>query len=612
MAAALAHRGPDDAAVVTLGSAGFAHRRLAIVDRTSAGAQPMANADRSLWITYNGEMYNHDDERRHLEARGHRFRSRSDTEVILGLYQEYGEACLDRLQGMFALAIWDAPRRRLFLARDRFGKKPLYYVATPRRIVFASEIKALLASDEPPPPVDTTAIHHFLSFDYVPSPRTAFQGIAKLPAGHAAAYERGDLSVRRYFAPSYAVARSGRSPDETDRDLRDALGTAIRRRLTDEVPMGVFLSGGIDSSAIVAMLAEAGGTRIRTFTMGWQDAGLDERPFARLVADRYGTDHHEFVITPDLASELPRVLRQFDEPFGDPSALPTFLLAGAARREITVALTGDGGDEAFAGYDRYVKNALAERYLHVPRPVRRAVGRLLMWAVPGTLPFEHPLRQIARFASIDKESLGALYCRWLLHFDAEQKRDLYTPEFQALMPEPSCAVVERLWQESDGSDATARELATDVASYLPDDLLVKADITSMAHGLEVRCPFLDQDLVALAMGLPSREKLRGTRGKWALKRALRGRLPAAILSRPKTGFGLPIDRWLRGELRPLLHDVLLSPRAASRGYFRREAVRRLVAEHESGRRSWAYHLWNLVALELWHLDVVDTRRAGTP
>jgi asparagine synthase (glutamine-hydrolysing) len=609
MASAMAHRGPDGEAVVAMGPVGLGHRRLAIVDRSPAGAQPMSSPDGSLWIVHNGEIYNHLDERRALEARGYEFRSRSDTEVILALYEEHGEACLARLRGMFAFAIWDGRKRALFLARDRAGKKPLYYQLTPRRFLFASEIKALRAVEEDSPAIDPEALHHFLSFDYVPSPRTAFRGIFKLPAGHQLVYRQGEVRVSRYFRPSDAVPGPAPDPRMAAAEIRRTLGIAVQRRLMGEVPVGVFLSGGIDSSAIVALLAAGGGPPIPTFSIAFAEASHDESHWARLIARRFGTEHHEFVVEPDLVAELPRIVRQYDEPFGDPSALPTYFLAREARGAITVALTGDGGDEGFAGYERYVKNALAARYLALPAPLRHVAAAALRRAAPDHVPFEHPLRQLARFAALDARSLEQLYCRWLLHFDAEQKQDLYTPEFRASVREDSCAVVQALFAESSGADLTARELAVDVASYLPDDLLVKTDVATMAHSMEARCPFLDQDVVALAASLPSRYKLLGTRTKWILRRALRGLLPDRILRRPKQGFGAPIDQWLRRQLRPLAHELLLSRRSIERGLFRPRAVRRLLDEHERGVREWQFHLWNLLVLELWHREAVDGERS---
>ena len=605
MTTALAHRGPDGDGVVVRGPAGLGHRRLAIIDRSPTGAQPMSDPSGAVWVVYNGELYDYLDARRDLEARGHAFRSRSDTEVLLHLYLEHGAACVERMHGMFAFAIWDGRSRTLLLARDRVGKKPLYWRRTPRRFAFASEIKGLLAAGEARPDVDPEAVHHFLSFDYVPGPRTAFVGIEKLPPGHRLTVRDGQVRIERWFRPSYVVPTPPPSPHEAAGQLHGLLRAAVRRRLVGEVPVGVFLSGGLDSSSIVAMLADEGRARIPTFSVTFGEPSHDESRWARIVAQRFGTEHHEVVVRPDLAAELPRIVRHYDEPFGDPSTLPTWFLARETRREITVALTGDGGDEAFAGYERYVKSALAARWLRLPRPLRRAVAAVVGGVVPAGLRFEHPLRQLARFTALDRESLAQLYCRWLLHFDAEQKAALYTPELRAAVRDESCALEQALLAASDAPDQTGRELAADVASHLPDDLLVKTDVATMAHGMEARCPFLDQEVAAFAAALPSSYKLRGTRTKWLLKVAMREHLPTDVVDRPKQGFGIPIDQWLRRELRPLVHEMLLSPRALARGWFRPEAVRRLVDEHERGVREWQFHLWNLLVLELWQREVVD-------
>ncbi len=605
MTAALAHRGPDGEGVMVQGPVGLGHRRLAIIDRSPTGAQPMSDPSGAVWVAYNGELYDYLDARRDLEARGHQFRSRSDTEVLLHLYLEYGAACVARLHGMFAFAIWDGRSRTLLLARDRVGKKPLYWRETPQRLAFASEIKGLLAAGAPRPDVDPEAIHHFLSFDYVPGPRTAFVGIEKLPPGHRLVVRDGQVRVERWFRPTYVVPASVPAPPEAAEGLRHTLRAAVRRRLVGEVPVGVFLSGGLDSSSIVALLADEGRTRVQTFSVTFGEPIHDESRWARMVAQRFATEHHEVVVRPDLAEELPRIVRHYDEPFGDPSALPTWFLARETRRRITVALTGDGGDEGFAGYERYVKSALAARWLRLPRALRRAAARIVGGLVPPGLRFEHPLRQLARFTALDRESLAQLYCRWLLHFDAEQKTALYTPELRATVREESCALEQALLAASDATDPTARELAADIATYLPDDLLVKTDVATMAHGMEARCPFLDQEVTAYAAALPSSYKLCGTRTKWLLKVAMREQLPTDVVDRPKQGFGIPIDQWLRRELRPLLHEMLLSPRALQRGWFREGAVRRLIDEHQRGMREWQFHLWNLLVLELWQREVVD-------
>jgi asparagine synthase (glutamine-hydrolysing) len=508
---------------------------------------------------------------------------------------------------MFAFAIWDGRARQLLLARDRYGKKPLYHREDAGGIAFASEIKALLAIAARPPEPDPAALLDFLAFDVVPGPRTAFRGIAALPPGHLLLWRDGACELRRWFRPSLATRAPAPPAAEAERELRHRLRGAIGKRLPAEVPFGVFLSGGVDSGAIVALLAERG-ERVRTFSVAFRAPDPDESRWARRVARRFGTEHHEIVAGPELAAELPRVVRHFDQPFGDPSALPTWLLAREARREITVALTGEGGDEAFAGYQRYRKNALAQRWLALPAAMRRPVAAALAPVERSRLRFEHPLRRAARFAALAPPSLDALYPRWLLHFDPAERAALVSADLlRAAERTPEALLLDRLGA-ADGGDLLARELGADTLGYLPEDLLVKTDVATMAHGLEARCPFLDPELIGWAAGLPSDYKLRGGTGKWLLKRALRGRLPRELLVRPKQGFGLPLDRWLRGELRPLLYELLLSRRAIDRGLFRPGAVEALVTEHERGARSRAFELWNLLVLELWLRERVDAAR----
>lgn len=609
MSRALAHRGPDGDGLVADGPAALASRRLAIVDRSPAGAQPMRLPEAPVWIVHNGEIYNHAEERRRLAGRGHAFVSRSDTEVLLRLYLDQGADCLDRLDGMYAFAVWDGRSRELFAARDPLGKKPFHYRESPDQFAFASEIKALLAAGGTPA-VDPAAIHHFLSFDYVPGADSAFRGLHKLPPGHWLRYRGGELRLGRYFRPHLARRSPVPSPAEAAAEIRRRLAAAVDKRRADEVPMGVFLSGGIDSSAITALLAAASGAPIRTFSVAFDEPNHDERHWAARVARRFGTEHREFVVTPALADELPRVVAQFDEPFGDPSALPTYFLAREARREITVALTGEGGDELFAGYDRYRLDALARRWLALPAPVRRAAAAALRPIERGPFSPEHSLRRAARLAAFRPQSAGERYGRWLLHFDAREKQRLYSPEFAAAAPESSEHLLDTQLAAGDGDDPLARVLAADTLGYLAGDLLVKADVASMAHGLEVRCPFLDRQLVDYVSGLPSEYKLRGATRKWILRRALAELLPAAVLHRPKRGFGLPLAGWLRGPLRPLVREVLLSPRAAARGYFRVGELRRLVDEHERGVRPAPFELWNLLVLELWHRERIDVPVAG--
>ncbi len=611
MAGLLAHRGPDGEGVWTKGPVGLGHRRLAIIDLSEAAAQPMANEDETLWIVFNGEIYNFQGLRDDLLRRGHTFRSKSDTETILHLYEEEGEACLGRLRGMFAFALWDARRRRLLLARDRVGKKPLFYWHRPgRAFVFASEAKAFLAHPEFRAEPDAEAIWHYLTFQYVPSPWSAFRGVRKLPPAHYLVLEGDRLEVRRYWELRYAPKRQG-----SEADLVAELGTrlreAVRLRLISDVPLGAFLSGGVDSSGVVALMHAVGTGPVRTFSIGFPEAEYDELRYARMVAERFGTEHHELTVRPDALGILPRLVWHYNEPFGDSSAIPSLYLAEMTRRHVTVALNGDGGDEAFAGYPRYLALRLSRPFGYVPAGLRRGIAGLA-----GRLPAGRAkgfLNRAARFLAAQDVDPRRRYLRWLVHFDQERKLSLCTPEFQAQAGRADSAeLILAAYARADGADLLDRTLSVDVQTYLPDDLLVKMDIATMAHGLEARSPFLDHEVMELAAALPPRCKLRGRVGKVLLKSLLAPLLPPELLRRPKMGFGVPLDHWFRGPLRDLLRDTLLSPRCLHRGYLQRCTVERLVNEHIAGVRNWHYHLWDLLVLEFWFRTFIDQARPQVP
>jgi asparagine synthase (glutamine-hydrolysing) len=605
----LAHRGPDGAGVWHEGAVGLAHRRLAIVDPSDAARQPMPAEDPRIRIVCNGEIYNFRELRAELEARGHRFRTRSDTEVLAAAYAAYGVQCLSRLRGMFAFALWDGGRRRLFLARDRPGKKPLYYRLDADGIAFASEPKAFLAEPSFEARPDAAALFDYLTYHYVPAPRSAFTNVRRVPPAHYLLVEDGHVRLERYWRLRYRPKRS-LSEGEAAAELLARLRDAVRARLVADVPIGAFLSGGIDSSAIVALMAEIGVGPVRTFSIGFEEPEYDELPYARLVARRYGTEHREFVVRPDAVDVLPRLVWHYNEPYADSSAVATFYLAELTRRHVTVALNGDGGDENLAGYTRYLASRLAERYASLVRPVHRPLAALL-GAVPGAS--RGLVTRARRFVEALGETPARRYARWVSHFDPALKRALATEEFRrAAGDRDSVEHLAAAFGAAQGSDLVDATLAVDVETYLPDDLLVKVDISTMAHGLEGRSPFLDHELMEFCASLPSDLKLRGLTTKYLLKRAVRDLLPAAVVDRPKQGFGVPIDRWLRGELRGLVHDVLLDTRTLQRGYFHEPVVRRLLGEHQRGVHGWHYQLWNLLVLELWHRTFVDGRPAPGP
>lgn len=601
----LIHRGPDAEGVWTHGPIGLSQRRLAIVDLSPTGQQPMSNEDGTVWITYNGEIYNHPELRPELERRSHRYRGSSDTETILHLYEEYGCACVEHLRGMFALALWDERNQCLLLARDRFGKKPLLYAETEDGLVFASELKALLQDEGVSRDLDETALHHYLSFGFIPAPQTAFRQIRKLPPAHTLFWQAGKLTIDRYWSLPF-TPKLQLSEDEAAEQTLTLLREAVRIRLMSDVPLGAFLSGGIDSSAVVALMAEMMSEPVKTFSIGFDDESFDETPFARQVAQTFATDHHEFRVNPDAVGVLPELVWGYGEPFADSSALPSYYVAKMTRQHVTVALNGDGGDELFAGYERYVAEDLSGRYGALPGWLRNGLLTPLAQALPEPAGRKNLVRRVKNFVLAQNAPPERRYLRWLTLIDNATKQQLYTPAFAERMA--AVDSLARLQLPSNGAAAPAgldRLLQTDMAAYLPDDLLVKVDITTMLHSLEGRSPFLDHHLAEFAARLPVHYKLRGRTGKYILRRALSSVLPSNILNRDKRGFAVPIDRWFRQELRTVIYQVLLDPRTLARGFFRPEAVQAMLDEHASGRVNHRYRLWTLLMLELWFRTYID-------
>jgi asparagine synthase (glutamine-hydrolysing) len=605
----LAHRGPDDAGIYHEGPVGLAHRRLSIIDLSPAGHQPMSNPGGTLWITYNGEIYNFLELRQALEGQGVVFRSKTDTEVILALYERHGVDCLRYLRGMFALAIWDWRNHTLFLARDRLGKKPLYYYHDPEKFLFASEPKGILQDPEVPVAADLEAIHHYLSFGYVPSPYSAFRGFRKLPPAHYVLVRDGKLHLERYWRLSYRP-KLHTAEAALCEELLAHLREVVRLRMISDVPLGAFLSGGIDSSAVVALMSERSSRAVKTFSIGFEEEAYNELSYARLVADRYGTDHHEFIVKPDAVAILPDLVWHYNEPYADSSAIATYYLAKMTREHVTVALNGDAGDENFAGYERYFANQLAARYDQLPSLARRP----LEWgvrALPEVGPFRGIYRRTKRFFAAIREEPKRRYARWIVFFPNALKAELYTRAFrEAAAGSDSIELLLATYAAVNADDFVDATLGVDVAHYLPDDLLVKVDIASMAHSLEARSPMVDHVFMEFAASIPSGLKLRGGSRKYIFKRAVRGLLPDAVIDRPKMGFGVPIDRWFRRELREMAYDTLLARRCRDRGLFEVEAVRRLLDEHMTGRAEWHPHLWALLFLELWFQRFIDGRGAS--
>jgi asparagine synthase (glutamine-hydrolysing) len=608
MLGVLRHRGPDDEGVWVDGQVGLGSRRLAVIDLSPRAHQPMASDDGRLRLVFNGEIYNFKTLRAELEQRGHAFRSASDTEVLLHLYQEHGVDCLARLRGMFAFALWDESRRTLLLARDRLGKKPLFYRDGGPRFLFASEPKALLADPRVEAEPDLEALDHYLTYGYVPGPWSAFKGVRKLPPAHYLLVRDGRAELSRYWSLRYTPKRSA-PEDLLAEELAALLQEAVRLRLESDVPLGALLSGGLDSSLVVALMRRLRPGRLRTFSIGFEDPEYDELPFARQVAERFDTEHSELVVKPDVATVLPRLVWHYGEPFADSSALPAFLLCAMARQSVTVALGGDGGDEAFVGYDRYLGTVLAEWSDRVPGVIRQAAARGAR--LLGTPSPRSRASRVQRFAGALCLDPRRRYGRWMTLFDAAQKDELCSAEFRGA-GDDSMALLDAAYSASDAPTFLEATVHTDVRLYLPDDLLVKTDLASMAHSLEVRSPLLDHTVMEFAASLPPSLKLRWFRGKYLIRKLMTGVLPDAVLRRKKMGFGVPIDGWLRVELREMVHDILLDARARARGYFHPEVVRRYLDEHAAGRGSHHQRLWALLMLELWHRTFIDGRDRSAP
>ena len=611
----LHHRGPDSEGLFIADDVVLGHCRLAILD-LQHGQQPMANEDGTIQVTFNGEIYNHLELRRTLHQCGHQFRTRCDTEVIVHAYEQFGDDCVNHLRGMFAFALWDGHRRRLLLARDHLGKKPLFYAETELGLLFASELQALLPQLGEPQ-VDFRAIDQYLSYGYVPAPRSAFLGVHKLPPAHllAVSAERAGRAPlpRRYWQLEYGP-KHARPLADLEEQFHDTLTAAVRDRLVADVPVGAMLSGGIDSSLVVALMMREASTPVKTFSIGFTDCEYNELPYARQAADRLGTDHHEFVIEQSAVDVLPTLVRHYGEPFADSSAIPTYHVARLLRQHVTVALNGDGGDECMAGYDRYLGSRLADLYGYTPQWARGAITAALNAAIPDDTSSRGRFHQARRFLRAAELPFAERYTTWVTYFDARAKQQLYTRAFAHELPHADTGE----WLRSLLGDTRAQSerldllLHADLESYLPFDLLVKMDIATMANSLEARSPFLDLRVIEFAARLPVDLKLRGFHSKYLSKRLARRFLPAGLVHRRKMGFGVPLARWLRRDLNPLLHDVLLSARARERGYFEGAAVARLVAEHECGHDR-AQQLWALLWLELWHRTFLDGRAArATP
>ncbi len=614
MCQSMRHRGPDDQGIFDDDQVTLGMRRLAVID-LAGGRQPVHNEDESIWLVFNGEIYNYRELRAELMARGHRFYTAGDTEVIVHLYEEWGEACLEHLRGMFAIALWDRKRESLFLARDRLGIKPLVYTFDGHRLLFASEIRTLVDADESLNVFNPRALQYFLTYLYVPAPLSMFQSVRKLPPGHSLTYRRGDIRVRHYWNLNDAV-QAGRGMErlsETDclDRIRTLLRNAVRMRLISDVPLGVFLSGGLDSATLVALMSELGSGPVKTFSMGYgeADASFNELADARRVADAFGTDHREFTLTPDVVALLPDIVNATGEPFGDSSAIPTYLISRETRKHVTVALSGIGGDEVFAGYPRYLGARLSEMYAALPYWVRRRALLPLLSRMPESTKSRNIGGWVRRFAAGGVSDPFDRYLQWISFCGPRIRQRLYDDAFRESLGKVDVAEYHRPPFAHDGNaDYVSRIIAVDLQTYLPDDLLVMGDTLGMAHSLEIRVPFCDHKLVEFTASLPTSLRMKQYRLKYLLRKMAKDLLPPHILRKKKQGFMVPIGAWFRGELRPYLLEMLLSERAAARGIFKPAEVARLVQEHTDGSRVWTHQLWALLTFETWCRLFMDRER----
>jgi len=604
---AIRHRGPDDSGIYISPDkkVGFGHRRLSIIDLSPLGHQPMRYMDR-YEIIFNGEIYNFQEQKAVLEKDGYTFASHSDTEVILALYDKYGKECLQYLRGMFAFAIYDEHKNTLFCARDRVGKKPFKYYMNDTVFLFASELKAILIQPEYHKEPDYLAIHHYLTLQYVPAPLTGFKGISKLEPAH---YLLIDLKTRavekeRYWKLDYAKKQE-LSETEWKKRILDKLEESVKLRMLSDVPIGAFLSGGIDSSAIVALMAKNSQTAIKTFSIGFEDEKFNELKYARIIADTFMTDHTEFIVKPDAIQLLPMLVRQYEEPYADSSALPTYYVAKLTRDHVTVALNGDGGDENFAGYGRYSVHKfslLYDRILFLHKIFVLPLTKLAADVFKTTF-----FTRIHRFSQSLSQPYNFRYVNYICYFTNEMKAEIYTEKMKKIFDNSdSYRIIADRFEESGSHNKTEQAVYADFTTYLPDGLMTKVDIDTMAVSLEGRSPFLDHEFLELTAQIPFGLKLKGWNNKkYILKEALKGLVPNEVMYRPKMGFGIPIHGWFRKELKKYAYEMLLSDKATGRDLFKKEAIKELLDKHTSSKVDLGYHIWALITLELWFREYFD-------
>jgi len=609
MTSVMDYRGPDDEGYSFFGNAGLGHRRLSIIDITG-GHQPMSNEDGTLFLVCNGEIYNFKQLREFLENKGHKIKTRSDNEVILHLYEDYQTECLKYLRGMFAFGIWDNRKKTLFLARDRLGKKPLVYSLYNEDLYFASEIKALLEVDEISREVDHTAIDLYLTYQAIPSPYTIFKKIKKLPPGHFLVWNNGSIDIRRYWHIDFTKKLKLSDENQYMEAMWEKLKESTKIRMVSDVPLGAFLSGGIDSSTIVGLMNEFSDHPVKTFSVGFEESDFSELQYARVVAKKFNTNHNEFIVKPDIISILPELVWHYNEPFGDSSMVPTYYVARETKKYVKVALNGDGGDENFAGYTRYWQTQLLERIFNIHKKIPFFKKEILEFFVRQY--DRHPSSTFNRIwkwlDDVEKSGFDYAYARRLIAFSNDLKNKFYSEEMKEKVKDFDClAFVRDIWSSAGDICLLEKMLATDFNLYLPDVLMVKMDIACMANSLEARSPFLDNEFVELVASFPPDLKFRGMTSKYILKRKLKGFLPEEIVSRKKMGFGIPVGRWFRKELKQFVNELLLDNASLSRGYFNPQAVMKMIEDHTSGRVDHTSRIWLLTILEMWHKIFVDRK-----
>lgn len=602
---AIEHRGPDDDGFYVHENVGLAMRRLAIIDLAS-GKQPIHNADRTKWIVFNGEIYNYQELRKDLEERGHKFYTKSDTEAIIHLYDEYGVDCLQHLRGMFAIAIWDETEKTLFLARDRIGKKPLLYSHQSNGdLIFGSEFNAVLKHPSITREVDHEAIDSYMSFLCVPAPQTAFKQIRKLEPGHWLKWKNGEIEMRRYWLPDFSKKIKITEEEaivETTRILRES----TKMRMISEVPLGAFLSGGVDSSIVVALMAQESSAPVKTFSIGFEEQNFSELKYAKRVAEHVGAEYNEFIVRPNALDIIPTLVDHYGEPYADSSAIPTYYVSKETRKHVTVALNGDGGDESFAGYERYMAMEIAEIYKRIPLRLRKAFIESPINFLPTHELKRTRIRDVQRFFTSANENVKSRYFRWMSVFKPAVKPDTYTSDFaeQVGQHKPG-RFLDQWFDRANGAGILDASLLTDQMTYLPNDLLVKVDIATMANSLEARSPFLDHKLIEFAASLPESIKMNRFRPKSMLKKVAARLVPKDVVYRPKMGFAVPVGNWFRGEMKDFVRDILLSESSLKRGIFQPAAIERYVREHTNGEFDHSFQVWGFLMLELWFQRFID-------